>query len=152
MSGPVPNVTCIFPFKVAGITYSTCLSEEWNEWKHWCPTKVDASGNYKFDSNNPDTWGNCAPECMKPLPLSCGYNSKILSTVVWNANNNDKVVLRCNDDERTREWDKIYEGKDGWIKLRHYWSGQVLQLSQDGEHLSVSHNLEPCHGQKPCLR
>ena len=84
--------------------------------------------------------------------MSCNEDSKILSTVVWNAGNSRKVILRCNDDERTREWDKIFEEKDGWIKLRHYWSGQVLQLSPDGKHLSVNYNLKPCHGQKPCLR
>ena len=141
-------MSCIFPYIAAdGYTYSTCLAEEWNDWKPWCPTKLDAYGVYKFDPNEPNTWGNCSLECP------CVDNSKkILSTVVWNASKNDKVVLRCNDDERTREWDKIYEGKDGWIKLRHYWSGKVLQLSPDGEDLSVSHNLKPCHGQKPCLR
>ena len=144
----VSNVSCIFPYIAAvdGYTYSTCQAEKWNDWKPWCPTKLDAYGVYKFDPNEPNTWGNCSLECP------CEYNDKILSTVVWNSRNNDKVVLRCNDDERTREWDKIYEGKDGWIKLRHYWSGKVLQLSPDGEHLSVSHNLKPCHGQKPCLR
>ena len=72
--------------------------------------------------------------------------------MVWNAINNGQVGLRCHYYDRKREWEKIYEGKDGWIKLRHYWSGKVLQLSPDGEHLSVNYNLGPCHEQKPCLR
>ena len=139
-------MSCIFPFKaVDGYTYSTCQAEEWNDWKPWCPTKLDAYGVYKFDSNKPDTWGNCSHECP------CEDNSKILSIVEWNAINNDQVVLKCNDNEWD-VWDKISEGKDGWIKLRHLWRGQVLQISPDGEHLSISYNLEPCHGQKPCLR
>ena len=153
MSGPVPNAACIFPFQVVdGETFYTCLAEEWNDWKHWCPTKLDDYGFYKHDYNNPDTWGNCSPECMNPVSLSCGDNRNMLSTVINIAINNGQVGLRCNDYERIREWDKIYEGKDGWIKLRHYRSGKILQLSPDGEHLSVSYNLEPCHGQKPCLR
>ena len=52
---------------------------------------------------------------------------------------------------REREWDEIDEGK-GWIKLRHYGSGQVLQASLDGQKFSVNDNLNPCQGRKPCIR
>ena len=149
MSGPVPNVTCIFPFKTVSLnkleTYSTCVrGGDYNDWKYWCPIKIDTSGVYEYSPDDTNTWGNCASDCQTV--------DTCLIVVRNYATNNYKVVLRCNDYEWLREWDKIYEGKDDWFKLRHYWSGKVLQLSPDGEHLSVSYNLEPCHGQKPCLR
>ena len=65
VSGAVPNVSCIFPFKIDGITYSTCImGGNWNDWKHWCPTKVDSSGVYQHSTEDPNTWGNCASDCQ----------------------------------------------------------------------------------------
>ena len=65
VSGPVPNATCIFPVKIAGITYSSCvIGGDYNDWKYWCPIKVDASGVYEYSSEDPDTWGDCASDCQ----------------------------------------------------------------------------------------
>ena len=41
MSGPSPNMSCIFPFKYSGITYHKC-TEDGD--KGWCATLVDESG------------------------------------------------------------------------------------------------------------
>ena len=65
VSGAVPNVSCIFPFKIDGIRYSTCImGGNWNDWKNWCPTKVDSSGVYQHSTENPNTWGNCVSDCQ----------------------------------------------------------------------------------------
>ena len=65
MSGPVSNATCIFPVKIAGITYSSCIiGGDYNDWKYWCPIKVDTSGVYEYSSEDPDTWGDCASDCQ----------------------------------------------------------------------------------------
>ena len=41
VSGPSPNMSCIFPFKYSGITYHKC-TEDGD--KGWCATLVDESG------------------------------------------------------------------------------------------------------------
>ena len=41
MSGPSPNMSCIFPFKYNGITYQKCTNDGD---KGWCATSVDESG------------------------------------------------------------------------------------------------------------
>ena len=65
VSGAVPNVSCIFPFKMDGITHSTCImGGKWNDWKNWCPTKVDSSGVYQHSTEDPNTWGDCASDCQ----------------------------------------------------------------------------------------
>ena len=42
VSGPSPNVSCIFPFKLDGITIHKCLTIE--DGKDVCATSVDESG------------------------------------------------------------------------------------------------------------
>ena len=65
VSGPVPNVTCIFPFKIADITYSSCVrGGDYNENRYWCPIKVDTSGVYEYSSEDSNTWGDCASDCQ----------------------------------------------------------------------------------------
>ena len=69
VSGAVPNMSCIFPFKTISLneleTYSTCVrGGEWNDWKYWCPIKVDKSGVYKHSSEDLNTWGDCGPDCQ----------------------------------------------------------------------------------------
>ena len=69
VSGAVPNMSCIFPFKTISLneleTYSTCIrGGEWNDWTYWFPIKVDESGVYEHSPEDPNTWGNCGPDCQ----------------------------------------------------------------------------------------
>ena len=65
------------------------------------------------------------------------------------------VVLRRLNKGRRQDknqlWVKV-ELKDGWFKFRHYKSDFLLDLSEDGQKLKLSHNQLPCQGRKPCLR
>ena len=67
---------------------------------------------------------------------------------------NDWVTLRSSDGDYYlgEVWEKIQEDENGWMKLRHYQSRLLLQLSEDGKNLSVRRNPNPCQGRKPCLR
>ena len=44
VSGPSPNTSCIFPFKLDGITYHKCLTAWQLDGKDVCATSVDESG------------------------------------------------------------------------------------------------------------
>ena len=55
--GPSPNVPCIFPFIIDGITYNQCPLDSDG---YWCSTKVDHSGIHIAEQGN---WGTCDQEC-----------------------------------------------------------------------------------------
>ena len=57
ISGPVPNASCVFPFRWDGVMYRECTSHH-NNGQLWCPTQVDGQKNYIHDQ-----WGNCAESC-----------------------------------------------------------------------------------------
>jgi len=54
---------CIFPFKYNGVEYTSCTwaSSEKTDYKPWCSTRVDSSGNHISGH-----WGNCESGC--PIP------------------------------------------------------------------------------------
>jgi len=56
---------CIFPFKYNGVEYTSCTwaSSEKTDYKPWCSTRVDSSGNHI--SGN---WGNCESGSGCPIP------------------------------------------------------------------------------------
>ena len=57
VSGPSPNASCIFPFKIGEKTYHKCTTDILN--KPWCATSVDNNGEL-VDYNK---YGYCDPNC-----------------------------------------------------------------------------------------
>ena len=60
VSGPKPNVLCIFPFKYEGNSYNFCPIDPVDPNKHWCSTKVDSSGQHVAGSGE---YGTCGSDC-----------------------------------------------------------------------------------------
>merc|ERR1712008_109403 len=67
VSGPNPNATCIFPFKLVlsksvTVTYHQCTTtfNDKGDTTPWCSTKVDDWGLHLGGNEN---WGNCGPDC-----------------------------------------------------------------------------------------
>ena len=58
MSGPSPNTSCIFPFKVGGFEYYKCKKSKTYVGKYWCSTLVDDSGKHQKGS-----LGYCEKDC-----------------------------------------------------------------------------------------
>ena len=56
ISGPKPNVACVFPFIYKGNTYDQCTSVDHTQ--RWCATKVNNDGTYVGDD-----WGDCGSDC-----------------------------------------------------------------------------------------
>ena len=59
VSGPSPNASCIFPFKLFEITYHKCTTIYDNT--DWCATSVDESGGH-FGGPNKNR-GYCEQDC-----------------------------------------------------------------------------------------
>ena len=66
VSGPDPNVPCIFPFKFNGVTYHQCTTAGITngDTTPWCSTQVDDFGVFAGGGN----WGNCGSECQIASP------------------------------------------------------------------------------------
>ena len=78
VSGPSPNASCIFPFKLGGITYHKCLTIE--DGKDLCATLVDESGEL-VDSTK---YGFCEQGCN----LKIGKKAFITSDIYyWSLDN-----------------------------------------------------------------
>ena len=60
ISGPSPNVPCIFPFTYKKITYDECVPVMDGA---WCSTEVDDDGFHIIGR-----WGYCGQECPILLP------------------------------------------------------------------------------------
>ena len=58
--GADPNVPCVFPFIIDGITYNECIVDQYGP---RCSTAVDSSGNHISGQGK---WGFCGPGC--PIP------------------------------------------------------------------------------------
>ena len=67
ISGPSPNASCVFPFKLYGVTYNQCTTDlnAPGDVTPWCSILVDDSGEHIGEGKN---WGNCGPNC--PVELS----------------------------------------------------------------------------------
>ena len=70
-SGKKSNKTCIFPFKLLGITYNRCVWCE-KDTKARCPTLTGDDGSVELI---PDNWGVCEPACQ-PKKLSEDTNEE----------------------------------------------------------------------------
>ena len=70
-SGASPNASCIFPFKLGGITYHKCLTIE--DGKDVCATSVDESGELVDFTK----YGFCEQGCN----LKIGKNDFIISII-----------------------------------------------------------------------
>jgi hypothetical protein len=51
---------CIFPFRYNGQDFSECITIDDPEYKLWCSTRVDETGEHVPDGG---FWGHCGPEC-----------------------------------------------------------------------------------------
>ena len=56
MDGPSNRTTCVFPFRLAGVTYEACTMDM--DVKPWCSTKGDVNGLHISGA-----WGYCDLEC-----------------------------------------------------------------------------------------
>ena len=65
-TGPGANKSCVFPFKFRSVTYNNCTTATNNpdDTKAWCSTKVDEFGNHVGGQGN---WGHCEPKCQCKL-------------------------------------------------------------------------------------
>ena len=66
ISGPSPNASCVFPFKLYGVTYNQCTTalNKLGDITPWCSILVDDSGEHIGEGKN---WGNCGPNCPVKL-------------------------------------------------------------------------------------
>ena len=67
--GPDPNKPCVFPFKLNSVTYNYCTTatNQPDDTKAWCSTKVDEFGNHVVRQGY---WGYCEPKCQSKLTKS----------------------------------------------------------------------------------
>jgi len=61
VGGPSPGKSCQFPFTFAGVTRSSCISDQDPDGKLWCSTKVDKSGVHVGGGGH---WGYCPDNCL----------------------------------------------------------------------------------------
>ena len=68
-TGDDPNKPCVFPFKFKDETYNYCTttSNDPDDTKAWCSTKVDEFGRHVGGQGN---WGYCEPKCPTKLTHS----------------------------------------------------------------------------------
>ena len=64
-AGEKLNETCIFPFIMKGVEYSSCTFHHDGHHKYWCSTKVDRDGNHEIGN-----WGYC-DSGTKNYPVQC---------------------------------------------------------------------------------
>ena len=62
-SGPDPDKSCVFPFKLGGNTHKCCTLElnDPGETNAWCSTMVDDLGEHVEGQGN---WGICETKCQ----------------------------------------------------------------------------------------
>ena len=70
-SGKKSNKPCIFPFKILGVTFNSCVWSK-KDTKARCPTLTEDDGSVEFI---PDNWGVCEPACQ-PKKLSEDTNEE----------------------------------------------------------------------------
>ena len=70
-NGPDLNKPCVFPFKFDGVTYNYCTtaSNDPDDDKAWCSTKVDEFGRHVGGQGN---WEKCDPKFQSKLCQSNG--------------------------------------------------------------------------------
>ena len=57
---------CIFPFEYEGESRAKCI-QKWSDRKPWCPTKLDADGNFVSSLSDNTSWDYCdfSTNCSK---------------------------------------------------------------------------------------
>ena len=64
MGGDVPEKPCKFPwiYPINNMTYLGCANPHEDSKGDWCPTDLNADGEFEINSGN---WGYCNDNCRK---------------------------------------------------------------------------------------